>query len=226
MSKTVFIAGASRGLGLEFARQYSMRGWSVVAGVRQPASALGLLRVKGVEVVPLDVTSASSIAGAAWLADESPLQRLIINAGVYGPETGTFLAPGDDEFDKVMHTNVLGPMRLIQVFGDSVARAGGTIAVLSSRMGSIDDCGSAGAMTYRASKAAVNMVVKCAAQEYGPKGATVISLHPGWVKTDMGGPNALIDPFESVAGLYKVIEAAQPSDNGKFLNYLGEALPW
>lgn len=226
MTKTVLIVGASRGLGLEFARQYSMRGWHVLAAVRQPATALALLRVKGVEVLPLDVTSATSIAGAAWHADEAPLQRLIVNAGVYGPDTADFLAPGDDEFDRVMHTNVLGPMRVIQVFGDSVAQAGGKIAVLSSRMGSIDDCSSAAGMTYRASKAAANMVVKCAAQAYGPKGATVLALHPGWVKTDMGGPGALIDAFESVSGLYKVIEGAQPADNGKFFNYKGETLPW
>ena len=124
-------------MGLEFARQYSIAGWKVLAGVREPAKAIGLMRVKGVELFPLDVTSLDSIAGAAWLADEDPLDLLLVCAGLYGPDTTGFLAPGDADFDAVMHTNVLGPMRLIQAFGDSVSVAGGRIVVLTSAMGSI-----------------------------------------------------------------------------------------
>jgi NAD(P)-dependent dehydrogenase (short-subunit alcohol dehydrogenase family) len=224
--KTVLIAGASRGLGLECARQYAITGWRVIAGVRSPAKAVGLLRVKGVEVVPLDVSSASSIAGVAWHADEEPLSLLLVNAGINGPETAGFLAPGDEDFDTVMHTNVLGPMRLIQAFGDSIAAARGTIAVLSSRMGSIGDTNSPSSLVYRTSKAAVNMVVKCAAMEYGPKGATVVALHPGWVRTDAGGVSAPLEPYDSVTGLRKVLNELTPESNGAFLDYCGTVVPW
>ena len=224
--KTVLIAGASRGLGLEFARQYGIAGWTVVAGARTPAKANELLRVKGVEVLPLDVLSANSIAGAAWHADSEPLDLLIVNAGVLGVRSNGFLAPGDEDFDTVMRTNVLGPMRLIQAFGDSVAAARGTIAVLSSRMGSIAETGSSDSILYRTSKAAANMVVKCASLEYGPKGATVVALHPGWVRTDMGGAGAALEPYDAVAGMRKVIAGLTATDNGGFFDYSGKALPW
>jgi NAD(P)-dependent dehydrogenase (short-subunit alcohol dehydrogenase family) len=224
--KTVLIAGASRGIGLEFARQYAIQGWKVYAGVRSPAKATELMRVKGVEVIPLDVTSANSIAGAAWHADEDPLGLLIVCAGLYGPETRGFLAPGDADFDAVMHTNVLGPMRVIQAFADSVVDTGGKIAVISSMMGSIAGTSSTSGLLYRASKAAANMVAKCAANEYGPRGVTVLSLHPGWVRTQMGGPNAEIEAYDSVTGMRGVIERASPADNGAFFNYDGTPIAW
>lgn len=224
--KTVLIAGASRGLGLEFARQYSIAGWKVLAGVREPARATALMRVKGVELFPLDVTSVDSIADSAWLADEDPLDLLLICAGLYGPDTAGFLAPGAADFDAVMRTNVLGPMRLIQTFGDQVAKAGGRIAVLTSAMGSIAASTRNSGLLYRASKAAANMVVKCAALEYGPKGGTVVALHPGWVRTDMGGSGADLDAYDSVRGLRAVIEGLDAKANGGFFDWRGEALPW
>ncbi len=224
--KTVLIAGASRGIGLEFARQYAIQGWKVYAGVRTPAKATELLRVKGVEVLPLDVTSANSIAGAAWHADEDPLDLLIVCAGLYGPETTSFLAPGDADFDAVMHTNVLGPMRVIQAFADSVIGARGKIAVISSEMGSISGTLGSKGLLYRASKAAVNMVAKCAANEYGPRGATVVTLHPGWVKTEMGGPNAQIEAYDSVVGMRGVLERVGAADNGGYFNYDGTPIAW
>lgn len=224
--KTVLIAGASRGIGLEFARQYAIQGWKVYAGVRNPAKATELMRVKGVEVIPLDVTSANSIAGAAWHADEDPLNLLIVCAGLYGPETSSFLAPGDADFDAVMHTNVLGPMRVIQAFADSVVGTGGKIAVISSIMGSVSSTVSSTGLLYRASKAAANMVAKCAANEFGPRGATVVSVHPGWVKTDMGGPNAQIDAYDSVQGMRALLDRIGPADNGGYFNYDGTPLAW
>ncbi len=224
--KAVLIAGASRGLGLEFARQYAIAGWQVIAGARTPAKASNLLRVKGVEVVPLDVTSANSVAGAAWHIDGSPISLLIVNAGVNTANGTDFHAPGDDDFDAVMRTNVLGPMRLIQAFGDAVAAASGVIAVLSSRMGSIADTQTPDNLLYRASKAAANMVVKCGALEYGPKGATVVALHPGWVRTELGGNSAPLDTYDAVAGMRTVIAGLTPADNGGFLDYRGKAIPW
>ncbi|MDP5238642.1 SDR family NAD(P)-dependent oxidoreductase [Uliginosibacterium sp. 31-16] len=225
MSKTVLVAGASRGIGLEFAVQYAAEGWHVVAGCRAPEQARRWTPA-GVDLQTLDVTNANSIAALGWHLDDAPLDLLIVNAGVSGPDTGSFAAPGDDAFDTVMHTNVLGPMRLIQAFGTNVARAGGVIAVMSSKMGSIYETTGADALAYRASKAAANMVMKAAANEFGPQGATIVSLHPGWVRTDMGGPNAQVGVSESVEGLRKVIAELSADDNGCFLDYTGRNLSW
>ena len=225
MSKTVLIAGASRGIGLEFAVQYAAEGWHVIAACRSPEQARGWIP-PAVDLQTLDVTDANSIAALGWHLDDAPLDLLVINAGVAGPDTGSFAAPGDGAFDTVMHTNVLGPMRLIQVFGSNVARAGGVIALISSKMGSIYETSSADALAYRCSKAAANMVVKAAANEYGGLGATAVSLHPGWVRTDMGGPDAKVGVSESVEGMRQVIAELSPDDNGGFFDYHGRALSW
>lgn len=225
MSKTVLIAGASRGIGLEFAVQYAAEGWQVVAACRKPEQARGWMPAK-VDLQVVDVTDANSIAALGWHLDDEPLDLLVINAGVFGPATNSFAAPGDAAFDQVMHTNVLGPMRMIQAFGTNVARAGGVIAVLSSNMGSISATTGRDSLVYRCSKAAANMVTRVAANEYGPLGATVVCLHPGWVQTDMGGPGAQLGVSESVEGLRKVIASLGSDDNGSFLDYNGHRLDW
>ncbi|WP_263406608.1 SDR family NAD(P)-dependent oxidoreductase [Candidatus Dactylopiibacterium carminicum] len=151
---------------------------------------------------------------------------LIINAGVAGPGGKHFQVPTRAEFDLVMHTNVLGPMQLIDAFALSVVDNGGVIAVLSSRMGSIQETTSADSLTYRTSKAAVNMVVKMAAMEHGLRGVTVVALHPGWVRTDMGGESALVGVSESVDGLRQVIGGLGADSNGGFFDHLGRSLHW
>lgn len=225
MDKRVFVAGASRGIGLEFAVQYAADGWSVVAGCRNPAQARSWLP-PSVDLQSLDVTELASVeAVAAHLADH-PLDLLLINAGVSGPDAAGFVAPDEVSFDLVMHTNVLGPMRLIEALGPNVAAAGGVIAVLSSKMGSIEQAEGANALAYRCSKAAVNMVVKTAACVFGAQGAVVVGLHPGWVRTDMGGPNAHLGVTESVEDLREVIAGVSAGSNGGFFDYSGRQLPW
>lgn len=225
MSKTVLVAGASRGIGLEFTVQYAAEGWHVIGACRAPEPARRWAPA-GVDLQALDVTDANSVAALAWHLDDAPLDLLIINAGVAGPDAGSFAAPGDADFDAVMHTNVLGPMRLIQAFGPNVARADGVIAVISSKMGSIYETTGADALAYRCSKAAANMVMKAAANEFGARGAIVVSLHPGWVRTEMGGPQATVGVSESVEGLRRVIAGLAPDDNGCFFDYSGRALSW
>lgn len=225
MSRTVLIAGASRGLGLELAVQYAADGWQVIAGCRSPEQTRGWLP-GNVDVQPLDVCSPESIAALGWHLDDAPLDLMICNAGLYGPDSGSFIAPGDATFDEVMHTNVLAPMRLIQMFGRCVASARGVMAVMSSRMGSIADTTGSDALVYRASKAAANMVVKAAANEFGPMGARVVALHPGWVRTDMGGEGASLGVAEAVDGLRSVLAGIDDDDNGHFIDYSGRRLVW
>ncbi len=225
MAKTVLVAGASRGIGLEFAVQYAADGWNVIAGCRNPAQARSWLP-PSVDLQPLDVTDLSSIDALGEHLAAVALDLVIINAGVSGPDAVGFVAPDAVSFDTVMHTNVLGPMRLIQTLGANVAAVGGVVAVLSSKMGSIEHADAANALTYRCSKAAANMVVKAASCVFGPQGAIVIGLHPGWVRTDMGGPNAHLGVTESVEDLREVIAGVSGGSNGGFFDYTGRQLPW
>lgn len=219
MSGRVLIVGASRGLGREFARQYAEAGWQVVAAMRRP-SADGL--PAGVRAVPVDVLDPAAVAALA-AAESAPLDLLVVSAGVMGRKTARLESPPQDEFDLVMRTNVLGPLRLIEAFAPRIRSAGGTIAVLTSRMGSIGDAESAYSLLYRASKAAANMVVHCAALDLGVR---VVALHPGWVRTDMGGPDAPLEAPEPVAGLRRVIADPARWPGGGFYNHLGDTLPW
>lgn len=225
MGKTVLVAGASRGIGLEFAVQYAADGWNVIAGCRNPEQARSWLP-PSVDLQPLDVTDPAAIETLAEHLADTVLDLVIINAGVAGPDAAGFVAPDEVLFDDVMHTNVLGPMRMIQAFGGNVAAAEGVMAVLSSKMGSIEQTEAANALAYRCSKAAVNMVVRAAACEFGPQGAIVVGLHPGWVRTDMGGPNAHLGVTESVEDLREVIAGLSEGSNGGFFDYSGRQLPW
>ena len=220
---TVFVAGASRGLGREFVNQYSADGWQVIAGVRTP----GAERLdEGVRVVKLDVTRAADVDAATASVGDAPLDLLVVVAGQTGTRSQDFAAPDDAEFDTVMRTNVLGPMRLIEAFAPRIAAARGTLAVLSSAMGSIGGSQHAGDLIYRTSKAAVNMVVHNAHLQYSPQGLRIVSLHPGWVRTDMGGPNADVSPEDSVAGMRRVIADLSDGDSGQFFDFQGKPLPW
>ena len=148
----------------------------------------------------------------------------IVNAGISGVRVAPLESPTEENFDAVMRTNVLGPMRVIPQVVEALA-PGARLAVLSSRMGSIGSRTSATSWLYRASKAAVNSVLKDAALTLGTRAACV-AFHPGWVKTDMGGTGADIDVATSVAGMRRVIAALQPSETGAFRNYDGETIPW
>ncbi|MCS6997370.1 MAG: SDR family NAD(P)-dependent oxidoreductase [Casimicrobiaceae bacterium] len=224
MPKTILIAGANRGLGLEFARQYAADGEHVIATCRRPAEATELRRL-GVRIETLDTSSQSSIRALAERLSGQSVDVLICNAGVYGPRSEALADLPTEDFDLVMRTNVLGPLRLALAFAEAVARARGVMAFLSSRMGSISDMSATSGIAYRASKAALNAVVKAASIELGRRGVRVLALHPGWVRTDMGGPQATLSPQESVAGMKQVIGKASALHGG-FYDYTGAAIPW
>lgn len=221
----VLIIGATRGIGLELARQYAGDGARVYATYRKADDA-PRLRELGCRPVPLDVRDAETIAGLGWHFDGERLDLAIINAGVSGPRTSGIVSIAQADFDTVMHTNVLATMQLLPVLAPALVSARGKLAVLSSRMGSSTLMTHPSSWLYRASKAALNSVVKAASLELGPKGVVCMAFHPGWVKTDMGGMNADIDVVTSVTGLRRVIDSANASHNGKFLNYTGEQFEW
>jgi NAD(P)-dependent dehydrogenase (short-subunit alcohol dehydrogenase family) len=219
----VLIIGASRGIGLEFARQYLADGAKVTATARSE-EALQALRELGATALALDVASAVSASGLAWQIDGSAFDVVVICAGVYGPRTAGLQPPSEDDFDAVMHTNVLGPMRVIPQLVDTLAH-GARLAVLSSRMGSIGSRSSTGGWLYRASKAAVNSVLKDASIVLKGR-ATCVSFHPGWVRTDMGGVGADLEASDSVAHMRRVIADLTPADTGRFFDHDGTPIPW
>lgn len=219
----VLIVGASRGIGLEFVRQYRVDGAHVTATARDDAG-LERLRGLGATALRLDVADAASASGLGAQIEGGAFDVAIVNAGVSGDRVAPLEAPTEANFDAVMHTNVLGPMRVIPQIVDALA-PGARLAVLSSRMGSIGSRTSTSSWLYRASKAAVNSVLKDAALALGEK-ASCVALHPGWVRTDMGGAGADIDVATSVAGMRKVIAGLAAGERGEYRDYDGEAIPW
>jgi NAD(P)-dependent dehydrogenase (short-subunit alcohol dehydrogenase family) len=219
----VLIIGASRGIGLEFARQYRADGAEVTASARD-ADGLERLRGLGANPIRVDVVEAASAAGLAWQIDGLKFDVAIVNAGVSGARVAALEPPALENFDAVMRANVLGPMRVIPQIAEALA-PGAKLAVLSSRMGSIGSRTSATSWLYRASKAAVNSVLKDASLTLEGR-ATCIAFHPGWVRTDMGGTGADIDVATSVAGMRRVIAGLGAKDNGGFFNFDGQPIPW
>jgi NAD(P)-dependent dehydrogenase (short-subunit alcohol dehydrogenase family) len=219
----VLVIGASRGIGFEFVRQYRAEGHRVTATARDEAG-LQRLRELGAEAFELDVTDAQSASGLAWRVDGAAFDTVIVNAGVYGPRTSGLEAPAQDDFDQVMHTNVLGPMRMLSQLGDALA-PGARLAVLSSRMGSVGERNSTGGWLYRASKAALNSVLKDASIAFNGK-AVCVAFHPGWVQTDMGGAGASLTPQQSVSDMRRTLASLKAGDNGSFLNHDGQRIAW
>ena len=225
---TVMITGASRGLGLEFTRQYAAQGWRVIATCRAPADAGALAEVKGtVEVHPLDVSDDAAIESLAGALDGQAIDLLVNNAGIYGPRTSDLGTIGYHAWGEVMRVNIMGPLKVAELFTEHVARSGLKLMVaISSRMGSIAANHGGGSYIYRSSKAALNAVMKSLSVDLGARGIAVVVFHPGWVATDMGGADASLDAPESVAGMVKAIATLGPGDGGRFINHDGTEVPW
>ncbi|HEY8354791.1 MAG TPA: SDR family oxidoreductase [Methylophilaceae bacterium] len=227
---TVLITGANRGLGLEFVRQYAEDGWQVLACCRWPEEAQALRALAErhadlVEVHRLDVADFEEIDALALILQGRPIDVLINNAGVY-PQ-GEFGSIDYEAWAEAFHVNTMAPMKMIEAFvGHVEASRLKKIVTLSSKMGSIDDNTSGGSYIYRSTKTAVNMVMKSLSIDLRPRGIASAILHPGWVRTDMGGPNGLIDAPESVAGLRRVIDGLTVENSGRFIAYDGKEIPW
>jgi len=232
----ILITGANRGLGLGLVQAYAAAGWRVYACCREPAKAAELkaLAAKGVSVHRLDVEDHASVDAAAAELKGTPIDVLFNVAGYYGksrsPDPQGAQRFGDSDFEewaKVFRINVSGPMKVAEAFVEHVAAsAQKKIVTLSSTLGSIGANTSGNIYPYRASKAAVNAVMKSMAINLKARGIIAIPMHPGWVRTDMGGPNADIDVETSVTGMKKVVDGLTAADSGTFFVWDGSTLPW
>jgi NAD(P)-dependent dehydrogenase (short-subunit alcohol dehydrogenase family) len=225
---TILITGAGRGLGLEFARQFAGEGWDVIATVRDPAKGAAVARLgKSVEIHLLDVGDRAAVARLARDLKGRPIDVLVCNAGIYGPRGSYFGRTDYALWDEIMKVNVMAPMALVEALADNVAASKlKRIVMMSSGMGSIADNTSGGAHMYRTSKAALNALAKCLAADLADRGITVVTVSPGWVKTDMGGTGAPLTPKASIEGLRSVIKNVTLFDSGKFFSHDGSELPW
>lgn len=229
---TVLVTGASRGIGLEFVRQYAQEGWRVHAGARSPENAHELMKLAAehrdrIQVHPLDVTNGRHIAMLAATLADTPIDLLVNNAGVYGGDHQEFGETDEAAWLDCLRTNVIAPMKIMEALVDRVAASKRkVIATLSSKMGSMADNGSGGSYHYRSAKAAVNAVMVSAAIDLAPRGITAVVLHPGWVRTEMGGPGAEITTTTSVERLRRILDGLTPQDAGSFFDVDGSIIPW
>ena len=218
------ITGANRGLGLEFARQCLDRGDRVLACCRSRSGELDALAGDRLSVVDLDVGDAASVAAVSGRF-EGKLDLLVNNAGIYGGDRDEPQAVGDADPEvmaEVYRVNVIGPALLLKTLGGRLAD-GAKVANISSGYGSVENAGGDWPVQYCCSKAALNMLSRIAGQNLT---ATVVSMSPGWVRTDMGGPNATLSPEESVGQMLATIDRLGPSDSGGYFGPGGEALPF
>ncbi|MEM6513750.1 MAG: SDR family oxidoreductase [Pseudomonadota bacterium] len=232
----VLITGANRGVGLELARQYCDEGWRVTAFVRNSSDGLDDVAARGsVQIVKADLTDDAELKRAVDEVEVDSLDLLINNAGMMGApkNIGTNLALQPfgafdrDEWHEVFDINVFTPLALTELLFDKLRRADNpVVAMMSSQLGSIENNLSGGLYVYRASKTAVNAIMKSLAINLKDDGITSVSLHPGWVKTDMGGPNAQVPVSMSASGLRGVLSKLSLKDSGRFIAFDGADLPY
>lgn len=222
---TVLITGAARGLGLDFTKQYAVRGWKVHACARKPDS---LQLVKGdIHRHRLDVTDYAAVKALAGELNGEAIDLLICNAGVNVDRAAVLGGIDPASWRQVFEVNALAPLMMAGAFVDHVARSQQRkLVAISSRLGSIAQNDTGGLYAYRASKSALNMHWKSVSRDTSGKGLICVVLHPGWVQTDMGGSAAPLTIDQSVPAMVKVIDGLTPKDNGRFINYDGTEIGW
>lgn len=227
--KTVLLIGASRGLGFAMVDEYLKRGWQVIASGREGSTErlrqLARTSDGALEVETVDITIPEQVAALLGRIEGRRLDVLFVNAGVKNDDRETIADVSTEEFVRVMVTNSLSPMRVIEAFQDLV-KPTGTIGVMSSGQGSVTNNNNGNYEVYRGSKAALNMFMRSFAARHQSDTRTLLLMAPGWVRTDMGGPEARLSIEESIPNLLDVIEAYQGRSGLHYLDYLGRVVPW
>jgi len=224
------ITGANRGIGLALVKAYAGRRDKVFAAVRRTSDrteldAFAATQPKWVEVIEMDVADPAEIGRARRKLEAEPIDVLINNAGISGPERQSATGMDYDGLAETLAVNSIAPLRIANAFLPNVKAAKGKIITLSSQMGSVQSAAS-DSLAYRVSKAAVNKLMRGLAAELKPQGIPVLIVHPGWVKTEMGGDSAHLKPEESAAQLLKLIDRLDLASTGKFLAWNGKELAW
>jgi NAD(P)-dependent dehydrogenase (short-subunit alcohol dehydrogenase family) len=219
---TILITGANRGVGRALAKAYSADGWTVWAACRDPAAA----PVEAARSFALDIADEDSFSALSAAIGDSPIDLLWNNAGVYLDKGRGLDDVCVDDWLATFRINTVGPVHLAWMLRRNVAASEKRImAFTTSRMGSIAQ-NSGGSYLYRSSKAALNMAVDSLTKEVSTLGIKTVLLHPGWVRTEMGGPSAAIDGETSAAGLKTVVDGLHNDQSGAFLNFDGSSFPW
>jgi NAD(P)-dependent dehydrogenase (short-subunit alcohol dehydrogenase family) len=226
----VLITGANRGIGLALVKAYAGRRDKVFAAVRRTSDRAELdacvaSQPKWIEVIEMDVADPSDIGRARRKLEAEPIDVLINNAGIGGPDRQSAVDMDFEGLAETLNVNAIAPLRIATAFLPNVKAAKGKIVTLSSQMGSMQSA-SSDSLAYRVSKAAVNRLMRGLATELKPQGIPVLTVHPGWVKTEMGGEGAQLKPEESAAGLLKLIDRLDLASTGKFLAWNGKELAW
>ncbi|MGF1686250.1 SDR family oxidoreductase [Photobacterium japonica] len=233
--KHVLITGANRGIGLALTQRYLKSGWHVLACCRDINNADALTQLQALyshlSLIELEVTDYAAVDALSHSLAHQPLNLLINNAGAYGPTNTSFGDTDVAAWRAVLEVNTIAPLKLVEAFYPQLKSASqpgqpSVVACLSSKVGSMSENTRGGGYIYRSSKAALNSVVKSLSNDFQPDGIIAVALHPGWVQTQMGGPNALIDTATAAQGLRQVINNLTPSDSGLFIDYQGNYLPW
>jgi len=225
--KKLLLIGASRGLGLALAEEYLKRGWEVVATERvgDPSRLHDLTHDGRLEVEHVDINHPDQVDALRMRLATSQFDMLFVNAGVTTPNHETAAEVSTEEFVRVMVTNALSPVRVIETLQD-VVRPGGTIGIMSSGRGSITNNENGHEDVYRGSKAALNMFVRSFAARHADIPRTLLLMAPGWVRTDMGGPEARLSIEESIPNLADTMDAHAGNPGLRYLDYLGRQVPW
>ncbi|RJX26531.1 MAG: SDR family oxidoreductase [Desulfurivibrio sp.] len=232
MKETILITGANRGIGLELARVFVQRGWGVIACCRRPDEAAELQAIAagsqgGLTIRQLDVTSDVEINSLAESLRGRAIAILFNNAGILGPEEQDYGVLAEEEWLTVFRVNTIAPYKMALALLDNVLLSRRrVIATLGSAMGSIEENSSGGYYIYRTAKAAAHMIMKNLSIDLRTQGVTAVAMHPGWVRTRLGGPQAPLSPEESAAGLFAVLTGLTLEKTGLLLDYQGMELAW
>lgn len=225
-TRTALIVGASRGLGLGLAKQLHADGWQVIATVRDPQAAEALQALPGVRIEALDIDDGAALEALAERLQGEVFDLLLINAGILGPAHQSASAATAAELGQLFMTNAVAPIRLAERLLGQIRPGSGVLAFMSSLLGSVANPEGSDLALYKASKAALNSLTNSLVCSLAEPRPTVLSLHPGWVKTDMGGAGASVEITTSCQGLVTQIERHAGLGGHHFIDYQGQNIPW